>query len=356
MIAELRARKAELTEWASRRKDIRNEGHAIRRRLRAEMQRLSASVQRLGETAPDWAVSGMTDLQRTLLEGRRFCADNLNALDAAFERVGSSDELQYISEVLPPSPVIGPTPDPKNPLHLFEPPHVGPYLTLDGFRTVVCETYRVFDTVDTHGLATDRKAVIHAEALLRSQGHAVVLPIGSPGLPDLISVDPTGRLWISEIKGTDISRPLPSTGLRRTLTTGPTSPREAMFENAPVWLSRVTGNYCRVDQVLDAVSRAIETSAPGDREALQNLRENYREAARQGFSPLVCGKQLIQIGFQMDSESLKPPSAFTSKVLDEYIAAVEPSKIVQMEVLLGSAESEAFDALETDAQPSAPTS
>jgi hypothetical protein len=51
----------------------------------------------------------------------------------------------------------------------------------------------------------------------------------------------------------------------------------------------------------------------------------------------------VQVGFQGDGDNLRPPSAMRSQVLDRYIDDVEPSMIVQVEVVSGSAESPLFE-------------
>lgn len=183
------------------------------------------------------------------------------------------------------------------------------------------------------------------DSLLQARGHRVALSVGGPGLPDVISLDASGRLWISEVKGTTISGKLPASGLKRTLATGShANAPYTMFENAPEWLLRHTSGIGRVEQVLGAIDKAIESTAEaGHKLQLRELRERYRDAARQGFSPLICDKQLVQVGFQNANDNLAPPSWFRSELLDEYIHEVEPAKIVQVEVVLGSAQSEVFD-------------
>jgi hypothetical protein len=62
---------------------------------------------------------------------------------------------------------------------------------------------------------------------------------------------------VSEIKGTDVSRLLPATGLARTVS-GEGQDSQTLFENSSAWLSRQTAAFNRVDQVLSAANRAYE--------------------------------------------------------------------------------------------------
>lgn len=257
----------------------------------------------------------------------------------------ASDDFVYIFDQQPWWSVLAP--DSSTPLHLIDPPQLEPYLTVDGSRTVPSETYHVFDTIDVLGLSTEQKAVAHAAALLNARGHSVVLAIGGPGLADMISLDSKGQLWISEVKGTEVGGALPQSGLKRTLLDSLSAGDRGlttMFENSPEWLLRRPGGVNRVDQVLDEIGRAIDASKdPARTQELRSLREKYREGARDGFSPLTSNNELIQVGFQSSGDYLPPPMLHRSKVFDEYIEAAEPSRIVQIDVVIGSAKSDIFE-------------
>lgn len=88
--------------------------------------------------------------------------------------------------------------------------------------------------------------------------------------------------------------------------------------------------------------QSIKRRHPLRRSELLNLREGYLEAAGRGFNPLVCERQIVQVGFHPDGDGLKPPMAVRSHAFDEYIATVQPSRVVQINVLDGSSAAPGF--------------
>jgi len=122
--------------------------------------------------------------------------------------------------------------------------------------------------------------------------------------------------------------------------------RDRVLELSPQWLARTDHGSLldRTSRVLKAISAAIEAEQdPARRESLRVVSSAYREAARHGFSPLVCHKELIQVGMQAEGDQLKPIQVMRSKTIDEFCREVQPDRIVQINVLKGSANSEFFD-------------
>jgi len=343
LLDDLRSSKQELAGCQSERTALNQSRRSIDSEVRRELARLTGGLRRLTGEVPGWAGNEAVALHQSVSSGRSFCEEQLRALSATFgSGESATDEVEFVSE--PPHwAVLGPTPDAESPLHLFGPPVREAYATVDGSRTVPYESYSLFDTLSVDGLSVEEKSLMYAEAFLQSRGHRAVMSIGGPGLPDIISLDRDGRLWISEIKGTDVSRLLPATGLERTLS-GEGQESQTLFENSSAWLLRQTAAFNRVDQVLTAANRAYEgENDAGKKEEFRLLRESYRAAAREGFNALSCDKQLVQVGFQGDGDNLRPPSAMRSQVLDRYIGDVEPAMIVQVEVVSGAAESPVFE-------------
>jgi hypothetical protein len=355
LTSEMRSERRSLSELRAQQQQTNRDARQLRSELGGESRRLTSEFQRLSGESPEWATAGLTQLRHTLAGGIEFCAQQLRSLEEVFGWQGignNSDEI----EIVPDPPfwsILGPTPSSVNPLHLVEPPRVEPYLTEDGMTTVPTETYTVFDTIDVTGQSIEMKAVIHARALLESQGRTLVLEIGGKGLADILSLDQENRLWISEIKGTERAASLSQVGLLRDLRTGGNISAsgsdpgyEKVLELSPSWLARTDSGSLvdRPSRVLKAISSAIITEQdPARKEALRVVSSSYKEAARHGFNPLVCHKELIQVGLQSQGDALRPMQMMQSKTMDTFCKEVEPDRIVQMNVLVGSRESDIFE-------------
>jgi hypothetical protein len=74
----------------------------------------------------------------------------------------------------------------------------------------------------------------------------------------------------------------------------------------------------------------------GVKEGYRRLRDAYVQAAQEGFSPLSTNKSIVQVGFTGQMSGLRPPQVIKSQKLDTMIDRVEPSNVVQIEVLVGS--------------------
>jgi hypothetical protein len=365
LIAELRDEKRHLAERRAIKNAVQEQGRSLANQIESESGKLSKEFQRLKSEGPAWATAGMSELRRTLGLGLQFCEQQLRSLEDAFGWTGMNRGNDDV-EIVPDPPfwsVLGPTPSHKSPLHLVEPPRAEPYLTEDGTTAVQTETYTVFDTVDVADQSGEMKGVIHARALLESQGRTLVLEIGGKGLADVLSLDPQNRLWITEVKATEKSSNLAEVGLMRDLVKDAgLDPRidrayERVLELSPQWLTRTDAGTLmdRPTRVLHAISKAIDTERdPARKEALRLVSGAYREAARNGFNPLYCHKELIQVGLQSDGDYLMPIQMMRSKMLDSFVKEVQPERIVQINVLKGSKDSEIFEPPPSDTFGSEP--
>lgn len=374
LIAEAREKRSEMAGIRANVRHLRSEANNLSSGLQAELKRLSKGAERIRSSSPASVSFGISGVWSAVESGHRFCIQMLQNLDAVFERgrANSSDDLVFVADgavdgaagvlggiidvvaglvgkgVDATAGLVGVAIDATTEitdktvdtgLLLTEPPLREMYLTLDERRTVPFESYSVFDTLAIPGRSVveiGEAAVEYAAALLKGLGHASVTAIGGPGLPDILSLDRDRRLWVSEVKGTQSFR-TPASGLARVLASqdkGGNRIQERLMENSPAWLSRSSGSVNRVSQVLAAIDRAmVAENASSRREDLRALREAYREAAKSGFNPLVCERQLVQVGFHQSGDVLKPPSAIKSAAFDEWVKVVEPAKIVQIDVI-----------------------
>ncbi len=214
-------------------------------------------------------------------------------------------------------------------LQLAEPVHLDAYLTRDEATVVSSEALTVYDTLTKPGMSTEERSIAYADALLKEKGHAGVLAIGGPGLLDMTSLL-DGKLWVTEVKGTQGATGLERSGLLREYRDG-----SKAWENSHQWLMRELAiGKSGVIATIEAIDKAIAGSQtdPVRASELEAMRHAYVEAARTGFSPLNCEKQVVQVGFQEQGDVLRPPEAIESSRLDGFIQETE-SKIVQINVI-----------------------
>lgn len=348
----IRSKKSELSSLRQQRVNALREGSKLRSSLANEIANLTRQHSHIGRnTLPSWAVHSIAGMRNTIASGQRFCNEQLRLLSDSFETKNKliADDLEITDEEPSYWSILGPTPS-QDPLHLVEPPTQERYVTQDNSTSVSTETYTVFDTLGIVGQTIEKMGVMHTEALLRSQGRTLVIEIGGKGMPDMLSLDQDNRLWITEIKATQNSNDIYQSGLLRTLKKedahGNLGREKArVLELSAEWLGWKDRNVlmARPSLVLRAISAAINKEGdPARKESLRLLSSQFREAARQGFHPQVCRKELVQVGMQADSNTLKPLQVMQSKLIDDFCKEVQPDRIVQVNILQGSANSEMF--------------
>jgi hypothetical protein len=340
------AARGELEKLGAELRGLRGKAWSLERRLSGEASRLERGAGKLRGPATGAVVAGLADVGSAVVQGHRFAAELLDSLREITGAGRSTGELEYV-------PIEGPSgiyngQAAGNLLTLLEPPRTEPYLTYDSGNTVPCESYVVSDTLQVPEPANrdiELASIEYAKALLEMEGHSGIFEVGGPGLPDMLSVSPDEKLCVTEIKGTTKQTDLHASGLKRSLVRDGSEGREveSLMENSPAWLMRSGSGFDRVKQVLDAIDKAVAVENVASRKSeLLSLRDGYREAAARGFNPLVCDRQLVQVGFHREGDVLKPPSATRSQVFDEYVREVQPSRVVQVDVVVGASDASGF--------------
>ena len=348
LIGDAKDTRGELAKIGTDLRSFRNEARSLGRRLSSEASRLERGASKLRGPAPNVVIAGLADINNAVVQGHRFVADMLDALEEITGSGSTSvDELEYIPIGASSCGSYGQ--DESLPLTLLEPPRTESYLTYDGGSTVSCESYVVADTLRTPvplNRDIEMASIEYTRALLELEGHSGIFEIGGPGLPDMLSLSPDERLCVTEIKGTAKQTGLHASGLKRTLVRNDSEDQmvvESLMENSPAWLMRSGSGFDRVTQVLDAIDKAVAEETVASRKSeLLSLRDGYREAATRGFNPLVCDRQLAQVGFHREGDVLKPLSAIRSEVFDEYVREVQPSRVVQVDVVVGACDASDF--------------
>jgi len=329
--------RAALARAQTRQAELRRAEKELRHSLSTELRRAASGAGKLAASPAFIGGRGISALSQKVREHHLALQHLGRHLDETVKGSGDS-ELVYLPE--PPEPTFWPARDATGrPLDLIEPPRFETYLTRGGEISVPTSIYSIYDTYDVNSLSQEHRGTFYAESYLRSMGHPVVLPIGGAGVLDMLSIDSTGQLWVTEVKETETGRRLAASGLDRQYSVA--GQTLELQENEPSWLLRDTPRFSHVDSVLEALKSAIETvEDPAKKEGLRMLRDAYSEAAREGFTPLSTNKSLIQVGFSPQTGELAPPEISKSRNLDEWIANVEPKNIIQIEVATGSKNSE----------------
>jgi len=347
LIDDAKAARGELAELGAELRSLRGEARSLERGLSSEASRLERGAGKLRGPAVGAMAAGLAEIGSAVVHGHRFAAEMLEALGDITGSGRSVGELEYV-------PIEGFSggyhgQGDGNSLTLLEPPRTEPYLTYDSGNTVPCESYVVADTLRTPGPSNrdiELASIEYTKALLEMECHSGIFEVGGPGLPDMLSVSPDEKLCVTEIKGTTKQTDLHASGLKRTLVRDDSEGRqvvESLMENSPAWLMRSGSGFDRVTRVLDAIDKAVAEETVASRKSeLLSLRDGYREAAARGFNPLVCDRQLVQVGFHGEGDVLKPPSATRSQVFDEYVREVQPSRVVQVDVVVGASDAPDF--------------
>ena len=127
------------------------------------------------------------------------------------------------------------------------------FYEVGGGRQIPVDDYDVTDTIRPTGTCTQDKeafGVAYAREYLRTQGHVLIKEIGGRGAPDILSVGmgKTGRLVVTEVKGTTTGARIDQMNLTATLADG-----LERHENERSYL-RKTGNnvLIRLGREIDA--------------------------------------------------------------------------------------------------------
>ncbi|MBN1656504.1 MAG: hypothetical protein JXA30_22225 [Deltaproteobacteria bacterium] len=352
LIGYVEEKKSKITEINETLNKLRDEASRLEDRLQVESRKFVNGTKRIRRAGRVGVSYGSERIHRELVSGYQFCQDMLKKLCEVFgpcDAYRETGELEYIPE--PSSGESVPSVvDKPNGLRMIGSQLSEVYATQDASRSLRCHEYTVCDTIDSPGPeaskdAIGRAAVEYATALLNELGHVGVLAIGNV-LPDVMSVDNNKKLTISEIKGTATPTNLASSGLKRKVKADVEIGMErktTLMENSPAWLLYKSNDLDRPMRTLKAIDdEIVKENNASRKEELRTLRESYREAVRCGFNPLVCDRQLVQVGFLSEGASLRPPTDFRSKAFDEYIRAAEPSRIIQINVVRGSKDAPGF--------------
>jgi hypothetical protein len=356
LISGIRSKKAEISALRNQVRRLRGEAVSLGRLLKSEVGKLARGADRIRNISTLAAAQGVDRMWDTVSSGHGFCAAMLRELDPIL--CNSSSDVDGIG-ILPGFVADGAAALVEGVVDTIQ--LVGSairevYSTQDDQHSLPFEAYTLTDGLGLPGTAVQEvgdAAVQYSKALLEKLGHCSIFEIGGAGLPDILSIDTARRLCVSEIKGTRSYRTLSASGLVRQVISsdvGGNKTRSVLLENSPAWLLRSSGNFDRVGQVLAAIDLAMKQETnPSKCEELRILRESYREAARSGFNPLVCDRQLVQVGFHTEGEALKPPYAVQSTSLDNYVRDAMPSKIIQIDVLPNSSGVPGFSDAESNA-------
>jgi hypothetical protein len=341
IIAERKTMQRQLNVDQRRRTNLLKHVSSLRSFFSRHRKALESNSSRLSGSMPAW-VAGVDDLGAALLHGRTFCDEQL-------ARLGSI--TQEASE-LPPTMVDGEikyVPEPAfvsyqasladgNVLKFVDPVTESSRLSMEGTVSTPIIGYSVADTIDMSGLNAEEIGIRYATALLEATGRETVVALGGPYMWDVMSLDGEGKLWISELKGTEKFGSLAGSGLLRKLQVKDNEGQPytvEFFENSREYLQIKAPH---VEKHLDDLIQSEKDI--NRRDSLLELRTKLADAIDQGFMPTTYNTEVIQVSRSSGSDTIEPVDVIESGRIDNYISAVQPNRIVQIDVIEGSAASE----------------
>jgi hypothetical protein len=174
-------------------------------------------------------------------------------------------------------------------------------------------------------------AIEVAVSFLASQRHRAIVVLGGPGRPDVLSLDQSGKLRITEVKGTRSGTSLAQAGLLRTVSEGSEDPLSTikLFENSPEWLRRNSA-----DVLTNLKQMEMAATNASQRAHLQDLAHKWGKAIAKDFRLNdEYSTEIIQVGFSSSGEGL--PFLEPSTMLHAYCGEVQPERIVQIDLEAG---------------------
>jgi hypothetical protein len=342
IITERKATQRQLNADQRRRTDLLKHVSSLRGFFSRHRKSLESNSSRLSGGMPAW-VAGVDGIESALLHGRAFCDEQLARLGSIMQEASGFSPTTTVDaeiEYVPEPAFVGYQASLANGnvLKFVDPVTESSRLPIESAVSTPIIGYSVADTIDMSGLSPEEIGISYATALLEATGRETVIALGGPYMWDVMSLDREGKLWISELKGTEKFGPLASSGLLRKLQVKDNEGQPYMvefYENSREYLQIKAPH---VEKRLDHLIQSEKDI--NRRDSLLELRAKLADAIDQGFMPTTYNTEVIQVSRSSGSETIEPVDVIESGRIDDYISAVQPSRIVQIDVIEGSAASE----------------